>query len=1509
MKKTNLPFSFLGEVQHSIFSNVLRSMAVLSICLFLFQGQSFAQSDPDDESCVLVCHDAQVSLDMECLAEVTADMVAYTDACPDGQFEVFVMTLAGDTLPNSPVVGYSELDQNLMVSVYDNISGNSCWSTILVQDKMAPVMDCDCTEEPVSTITGALTTSDPSANIENACWAFPPLNLIPVGGGPHYYDTYRFSITAAGMYTFTFSGDPSDPIGAIFDGEFDPTAVCDNLLGGDDDSGNGLDPELMIQLNLVPGSYTLVTSTWSSNSTLGDYQWDITGPGDIIQQCVISCIDIDPILTAPAVDDNCSGATIIPLDEDLETICDPYFSRKLTRWYTAVDASGNYADTCTQVFYLERIDFDEIDWPEEISISNGNPLSCDVNFPDADGDGNPDPDGPGGTGVPTINGNPIYPEFDLNCNSATTFEDVNIGPIGCVRKIMRMWTVREWHCLGEVDTMFVQLIEIVDDEGPALDCPFDQQITTNTSECTATYLVPPVGAIDNCNGISQVTVTFPGGFENQNGGFFVPLPVGENLITYTVYDDCLNSSECSYTVTVMDDTPPVPVCDEHTIVSLTGFEIGGLTTVPAHVFDDGSYDDCGPISFVARRMDSCIDFDWTTQGAGEDNDPNGEVNSRDRGTVDRTRVPFACCDVGAEQPIMIILTVTDESGNSNTCMVEVEVQDKIKPIIDCPSPVTISCEYDYDLDNLSEFGVIRFAEEEVSEWCVFDPTNDHADSDGFVCGIDGLALDNCNIDLTETITPSINNCGTGSITRYFRAADDNGFSDCSQIITVMNFDPLETKDITWPLDFTGAECFLGTDPDDLSPPFDRPVIVEDECDLVGVNYEDQVFPFVEGACFKILRTWQIIEWCLFEEYGELIENVNYWEHTQVIKVTNEFGPEFQTDQPFIDVCNEFDCGGLFIELIQTATDDCTPDDELVWSWQLDAFSDGSINASDSGTGNTINASGTYPIGAHRIIYSFEDKCGNTTSQEQFFTIESCKKPTPVCINGLSADLMGVDVDGDGDPDGGMVVIWASDFDASSYHACGLPVTVSFSEDPNDLSRTFDCSHVGGQTPVRIYAHDSNGRFDYCETYIIVQDNMNVCSGNTGGATGVISGEVITESSLEVAEVEVSLMGTNMLPVVTTSEGIYSFPAMPLGGTYEISPKRDGDDKNGVSTLDLVRIQRHLLGIESFTSPYDMIAADANNSESVSAIDLIELRKLILGIYDDLPSNTSWRFVDRAYQFADPFNPWMEAFPETYLLNGLNTDMEDVDFVAIKVGDLNNTVVANATQVVTRNAPGTLDFAVDSREVKAGEVISVPVYADAFNGVKGFQFTMNFDAQKLEVMNVASASLQVSDDLVGMNRLEDGLFTMSWFDLDGKSVDSDQALFEVQLRIKQDGSLNRLLSITSDVTAAEAYSKAEEVLDLNLVFRGDAAPDFELFQNRPNPFTQVTTIAFNLPEASPATLTVFDVTGKALRTIDVDGVKGYNEVQVSQDQLGATGVLYYQLASEGYMATRKMVVTK
>jgi hypothetical protein len=138
-----------------------------------------------------------------------------------------------------------------------------------------------------------------------------------------------------------------------------------------------------------------------------------------------------------------------------------------------------------------------------------------------------------------------------------------------------------------------------------------------------------------------------------------------------------------------------------------------------------------------------------------------------------------------------------------------------------------------------------------------------------------------------------------------------------------------------------------------------------------------------------------------------------------------------------------------------------------------------------------------------------------------------------------------------------------------------------------------------------------------------------------------------------------------------------------------------------------------------------------------------------------------------------------------------------------------------------------------------------------------------------------------------------------------SLSSDEALFTLTVRAKKATQLSSALSVSSELTAAEAYT-ASEKWDVNLVFAG-ANAEFALFQNSPNPFKDETVIGFNLPQAGAATLTVFDAAGKALRVIDGEFAKGYNQVTINRGDLGAAGVLYYQLQSGDFSATKKMVV--
>ncbi|MBK7410627.1 MAG: T9SS type A sorting domain-containing protein [Saprospirales bacterium] len=98
------------------------------------------------------------------------------------------------------------------------------------------------------------------------------------------------------------------------------------------------------------------------------------------------------------------------------------------------------------------------------------------------------------------------------------------------------------------------------------------------------------------------------------------------------------------------------------------------------------------------------------------------------------------------------------------------------------------------------------------------------------------------------------------------------------------------------------------------------------------------------------------------------------------------------------------------------------------------------------------------------------------------------------------------------------------------------------------------------------------------------------------------------------------------------------------------------------------------------------------------------------------------------------------------------------------------------------------------------------------------------------------------------------------------------------------------------------------MSIGMTFNGTDATGFALYQNVPNPFKGETVIGFTLPEASTATLTVMDVSGKVLATVAGEYAKGYNEVRLGSGETSfATGVLYYQLDTPTHSATKKMVI--
>ena len=1202
-------------------------------------------------------------------------------------------------------------------------------------------------------------------------------------------------------------------------------------------------------------------------------------PPDVTLDCTTDLSEYSAL--DPGDISDCSGTQVFIEDSVIfSSNCQGPIISKYYRQYIVVDEYFN-ADTCVQLISLTKATLDNVEFPPDVSGLDA--LSC---FPLPD-------TSPENTGYPSVNGNNIV--NGVFCNLSSTYTDAIAPLCSGSYKIIRTWTVLDW-CNNNQSATHVQVIEVLDHTPPVVTAPIDFTISTSAQNCTADVLMPPALITDDCSTVISVRMSGPFGTVFSNGGLISGIPVGTYNIIYIADSDCQLEGKDTTRVTVQDLQPPVPICNQAITVPVDN---SGIADIPAYIFNSASYDNCGNVYFKVKRMSAPVGYSCANPG-----NPNNLFDDQ---------VQFCCGDI-AHNPIMVIMRVYDVSpvagpvsdtylqGHFNDCMVTVAVQDKLPPQIICPSDLTISCQFPYTPQNLGVFGNVVLNEADRQQICIDDPGV--PGNPGIQCiGIDGLATDNCHVTIASEASITINNCGLGTISRTFTATDDGGLtSTCVQTITVINYDPFSLADITWPEDLTTFNiCEIDLlDPEDLDPPYNEPILNDGPCDLTAFTYDDDVFDFSNGsqACFKILRTWKVIDWCQYNPpYSGL------WTHIQVIKVMNNVPPTISPIEDITECSFDPNCGGLNLDLEAQADDDCSFASSLTWKYYIDLGNNLTFDyISPEIIGGSISFSFDFPIGQHRVLYTVWDGCGNISTVEQQVTIESCKPPSAKCIHGLSTNLMAMDTDGDGQADWGMVVLQASMFDGGSSQACGNPFTLAFSENPLDVTRIFDCEDLG-ENEIELWAIDQNGLTDFCITTVDIQDNNHVCPPGTL-QTGSISGNISVPNSGKLAGAMVYLDGSNQSGFPTSADGYFVFPGMPLGGEYTVRPVRNGDPKNGVTTLDLVRIQKHLLGIKTFTNPYQYIAADANNSQTVTAIDIIQLRKLILGLYNELPNNTSWRFIEKSHIFPDPNNPWSTPWPETYKITPFANSMNDVDFDAVKIGDLN----LNASLQVGSGAilPRGGKKCILEYEVQATQengIFRVDLNLPDADQYEAIQFSIDWDQKGYSLVDWNPGESLTADD-IRMPEHPGETVSLASFSTNGWPKGKMRLLsFWVRSNTAQPYPFQLFLKPSPTIPVAYT-SQSDDELAVQLA---ENNPVTELMQNRPNPFRDMTTIIMQSSKEEKATLRIFDMNGKLIHSRDVMLEVGENEFVVTKSDLNTAGIYWYEIESENQYRTNRMII--
>lgn len=419
----------------------------------------------------------------------------------------------------------------------------------------------------------------------------------------------------------------------------------------------------------------------------------------------------------------------------------------------------------------------------------------------------------------------------------------------------------------------------------------------------------------------------------------------------------------------------------------------------------------------------------------------------------------------------------------------------------------------------------------------------------------------------------------------------------------------------------------------------------------------------------------------------------------------------------------------------------------------------------------------------------------------------------------------------------------------------------------------------------------------------------VCTGNggAGNQTAKISGIVTMEDEMILSEVTINC--TNQPAKTNKVDGTYSFEELS-SDIYTITPSKNVNPLNGVTTFDLVLMQNHILGNQFFDSPYKIIAGDVNRSGSVTVSDILELRKLLLSDITDFTNNTAWRFVAADYTFPDPTNPFKEEFPESTTLNLADKDLT-ANFIGVKIGDVNTTATPNNLIPSTSRNDANNIFTITTKDryLEAGEMTTVDFMANDLSDILGFQYTLNVNNELVTVERIIEGSY-LKQNNIGQALKNRGYLLTSWIKEQPKAYLSDNKLFSIQLKAHQAGQLSNLLEITSDFLAAEAYNQNHKHLSIALDFKAPALTnniDFELSQNQPNPFADYTVIKYQLPNNGLTKLTIFDIQGKIIATRKEAGQKGWNEFTIRNNQLPSGGIYYYQISTPFGTKMKKMLL--
>ena len=576
----------------------------------------------------------------------------------------------------------------------------------------------------------------------------------------------------------------------------------------------------------------------------------------------------------------------------------------------------------------------------------------------------------------------------------------------------------------------------------------------------------------------------------------------------------------------------------------------------------------------------------------------------------------------------------------------------------------------------------------------------------------------------------------------------------------------------------------------------------------------------------------------------------------------------------ITLCNTSnDCSNLFTELTASATTDCSTGNDLTFDYQIDLLNDGSNEFS----GMEAITGEDFPLGTHRIIFTISDQCNSSETCDYLFQVTDCSLPIPVCIFGIATTVM---------PSLGSVTVHSSDFESGmSSDNCTAydDLHFSFSQDINLDSLVIECDDIplSGLYPISIYVTDAAGNFDFCSTFLNIQDPNGACPDLPITTTGLVS--TLNEEGCDVEGVIYDIDG------IFFQNGSFLISGLNVGA--DVTPTNSDNYINGVTTFDLVLISKHILNLQSLDQPWQLLAADANQNGAITTLDIILLRALIIQSITHLPGGNSWAFS-----------------PSSFIYDGM---MPDFEFLGVKIGDVNGTAsLPNCFQTPTidTRTVGTLNLTAKNQLIKTGKTYTINTFSINYKKVIGGQFTIDFDASALDFKNIeGNSSIELNKENFGKTQSDNGFILCSWNTSASQNLNEEDAFYNITFTAKKDGKLSDYLTINSKKINAEVYvenGNEIEFWNTELSFENkETLNEISIF---PNPFSEKATFNFSLENTGQVELEIFDTNGRLIYSQQKYMTAGGNQIEIQKTNLLSNGIYFYKIKTDHNVNAGKII---